>query len=114
VQSFFNISEWPTQMATFNLGHWLIDIILIPGHHKTSIAVYDRSTRLLLTGDSFYPGRLYVQDYNAFVASTQRLTTFAATHPVSAIVGNHIEMTDTQELPTQPAPPFNQRNMYYH
>ena len=41
-----------------------------------SIALYDRRTGLLLTGDTLYPGRLYVRDGPAFAASIQRLVAF--------------------------------------
>jgi glyoxylase-like metal-dependent hydrolase (beta-lactamase superfamily II) len=35
---------------------------LAPGHHVASIALYDRRTGNLLTGDSLYAGRLYVNE----------------------------------------------------
>ena len=73
----------------------MLDIIPIPGHQQASIAVYDKQTRVMLTGDSFYPGRLYIGDWPAFVASTQRLVDFTKLHPVAMLLGNHIEMTDT-------------------
>jgi hypothetical protein len=50
---------------------------------------------VLLTGDTFYPGRLYVGDTAAFAASTARLVAFTAARPVSAILGTHIEQTRT-------------------
>jgi glyoxylase-like metal-dependent hydrolase (beta-lactamase superfamily II) len=70
-------------------------IIPIPGHQAASIAVYDPSTRFLLTGDTFYPGRLYVQDWDAFTKSIQRLAEFTDNNEISYILGNHIEMTQT-------------------
>jgi hydroxyacylglutathione hydrolase len=95
VQSFFKIENWPQQSSKFDLGDRVMEIIPIPGHHKTSIAVYDHETKILLSGDSFYPGRLYVKDWQAFLASTQRLVDFASNHKISYILGNHIEMTKT-------------------
>jgi hypothetical protein len=50
---------------------------------------------VLLTGDTFYPGRLYVRDTAAFAASTARLVAFTAARPVSVILGTHIEQTRT-------------------
>ena len=95
VQSFFKIENWPQETSKFDLGDRMMEIIPIPGHHKTSIAVYDNETKILLSGDSFYPGRLYVNDWQAFKASTQRLVDFTSQHKISYLLGNHIEMTNT-------------------
>jgi len=96
VKAFFNLENWPLQNGSFDLGNRVLDIIPIPGHHKTSIAVYDRETHILLSGDSFYPGRLYIGDWQAFKVSTQRLTDFAVHHKLSYVLGNHIEMTNAR------------------
>ncbi|HZX58528.1 MAG TPA: MBL fold metallo-hydrolase [Mucilaginibacter sp.] len=95
VQAFFKLENWPLQSGKIDLGDRVLEIIPIPGHHKTSIAVYDYQTGILLTGDSFYPGRLYINDWQAFKLSTQRLMDFISTHKTSYILGNHIEMTNT-------------------
>ena len=95
VQSFFKLKNWPQETSKFDLGDRVMEIIPIPGHHKTSIAVYDNETEILLSGDSFYPGRLYVNDWPAFKASTQRLVDFTSAHKIAYILGNHIEMTNT-------------------
>ena len=71
------------------------DVIPIPGHQPASIAVYDRLTGVLLTGDTFYPGRLYVRDTAAFAESIARLVTFSMNHPVVHYLGTHIENTRT-------------------
>ena len=60
-----------------------------------SLAVYDPRTQWLLTGDTVYPGRLYVEDFPAFLFSLNRLVSFAQAHPVSAVMGCHIEMSTT-------------------
>jgi glyoxylase-like metal-dependent hydrolase (beta-lactamase superfamily II) len=94
VAEYFGITAWPEQIVEFDLGDRVLDIIPIPGHHASHVAYYDRSTRLLLTGDSLYPGRLYVFDWPAFRASAARLAAFvAAGNPVSLVLGGHIEMT---------------------
>ena len=95
VQHFFRLEACPLQSAIFELGRRPLEIIPIPGHQAASIAVYDAATRLLFTGDTVYPGRLYVQDWPAFRASIQRLVTFAAHHKVAYVVGNHVEMSRT-------------------
>ena len=95
VQKFFGITDWPNQPATLDLGGRVLDIIPIPGHEPTSIAVYDRKTKLLLTGDTVYPGRLYIRDWPAFQASIDRLAAFVRAHEVSYVLGTHIEMSST-------------------
>ena len=73
---FFHIEKWPEGIGSIDLGDRVLDVIAIPGHDKLSIAFYDRQTGMLLTGDSLYPGRLYVRDFPEFVRSTQRLVDF--------------------------------------
>ncbi|MEO6702916.1 MAG: MBL fold metallo-hydrolase [Jatrophihabitantaceae bacterium] len=93
VAAFFEIVDWPYQAGTFELGGRLLEVLGIPGHEASSIAVYDPATRLLLTGDTVYPGRLYVKDMPAFSSSLDRLVAFAERRPVSHVLGCHIEMT---------------------
>jgi len=95
---FFRIARWPTDLGAVDLGDRVIDAIPIPGHSDTSIALYDRKTAILFSGDSLYPGRLYVRDFGDFQASTERLIRFTAGKPVSHILGNHIEQTRTAYL----------------
>ena len=98
VQSFFRFRNWPTQASTYDLGHRVMDIIPIPGHEPSSIAVYDRETAILFTGDTLYPGRLYVSDAAEFARSIQRLADFTRGKVVAHIIGNHIEQTRTPYL----------------
>lgn len=97
LQKTFGIKTWPTDIVPIDLGGRIVDLIPIPGHDVAGIALYDRQTGILLTGDSFYPGRLYVGDaeFPTFVASHQRLVDFTAGKPVAHILGTHIEQTNT-------------------
>lgn len=101
VRNFFGITTWPTQVVSYDLGGRVLDIVPIPGHHSAHIAVYDRRTGILLTGDSLYPGRLYVTgatgqgNWNVYKASMQRLVTFTSTRPLPWVLGTHIEMSTT-------------------
>lgn len=98
IKTYFNLENWPLKSSKIDLGNRIVEIIPIPGHHQTSIALYDYSSKLLLTGDSFYPGRLYIKDWDAFRLSTQRLMEFTANHKISYILGNHIEMTNKPRI----------------
>ena len=87
----FGIAAWPTDVGRVDLGERVIDVVPIPGHDKASVAYYDRRTGVLLTGDSLYPGRLYVRDWAAFAASTRRLVEFTEGKIVTYVLGAHIE-----------------------
>jgi YVTN family beta-propeller protein len=91
IQKSFGIERWPTDIGHIDLGARTLDVIPIPGHHEASVALYDRATGILLTGDSFYPGRLYVSDFPAFIASNQRLVDFVRDKSVAHILGTHVE-----------------------
>jgi hydroxyacylglutathione hydrolase len=93
VRRFFGFTTWPEQIVTLDLGGRALLVTGSPGHHNAAVTVYDPATGFLLTGDTVYHGRLYVEDMRAFTASLDRLAGFAATHPVSHVLGCHIEMT---------------------
>ena len=95
VAAFFRIADWPRGTAEHDLGGRIVDIVPIPGHQPASIAIYDRRTGILLTGDTLYPGRLYVNDAPAFADSITRLVEFTAARDVAHMLGAHIENTRT-------------------
>jgi len=94
-QAAFAIATWPTSPGSFELGDRALDVIAIPGHEQTHIAIYDRQTGILLTGDSLYPGLLLISDWTTYRTSIHRLARFAADHPITHVLGAHIEMTTT-------------------
>jgi hydroxyacylglutathione hydrolase len=98
VQKAAGISKWPTDAGTIDLGGRVLDVLGIPGHQDASIAIYDRKTGNFLTGDTLYPGRLYVSDIAAFAASAQRMADFARTHNIAHVLGTHIEQSATPYL----------------
>jgi glyoxylase-like metal-dependent hydrolase (beta-lactamase superfamily II) len=95
VREFFGFSDWPGQSVTFDLGGRALEVTGIPGHHRASIAIYDPRTGFLLTGDTVYPGRLYVEDPPAFRASLERMVAITDSRPVTRVMGCHVEMTRT-------------------
>ena len=98
VQSGFGIRRWPEEIVQYDLGQRIIDVIPIPGHEPSSIAIYDRQTAILLTGDTLYPGRLYVREPGDYVRSIKRLVEFTQDKPVAHVLGTHIENTRTPYL----------------
>ena len=95
VRAFFGIAQWPTNVGAIDLGDRILDVIPIPGHQPASIALYDRRTGIMLTGDTFYPGRLYVRDTAAYAASIDRLARFVRGHRVTHMLGAHVEQSKT-------------------
>ena len=73
-----------------DLGDRKLTVLATPGHHQTAITVFDPQTGWLLTGDTVYPGRLYVNDMPAFIES---LRVLSARKGVTAVMGCHIEMS---------------------
>ena len=86
-----SISKWPEGRGLIDLGNRELIIIPSPGHQEEAISIYDHETQWLLTGDTLYPGLIYVKDWNDFRDSIARLAQFAETHTVSAVMGAHIE-----------------------
>lgn len=98
VKAFFGFGDWPREIVRLDLGGRVIEVTGIPGHHDTSVAIFDPWSGFLLTGDTVYPGRLYVEDPLAFRDSLDALVSMTQTRPVSAVMGCHIEMTATPGL----------------
>ena len=94
VKGLFGISHWPKDAATFDLGGRTLDVLPIPGHEDSHIAVYDHRSTTLLSGNTLYPGLLVVNDWAAYGLSAARLHAFTQANPVSLILGGHVEMTN--------------------
>jgi hydroxyacylglutathione hydrolase len=97
-QKAYGIRQWPGDRGSIDLGGRVLDVIAIPGHQAFSVAFYDHRTGILLTGDTLYPGRLYVVDFPAFKASVQRLVDFTRDKPVAHVLGCHVEESRTPFL----------------
>lgn len=67
VREFFGFTGWPGEVVRVELGDRTLELVGIPGHERSSVAVWDPWSALLFTGDTVYPGRLYVEDMPAFV-----------------------------------------------
>jgi len=89
--TFYRIAHWPEDPGSVDLGDRVLDAIAIPGHDAAAVALYDRQTGILFTGDNVYPGRLYIEDLTAYGKSNQRLIRFTQGRIVSHMLGNHIE-----------------------
>ncbi len=77
-----------------DLGGRLLDILPTPGLDTAAVSLYDPWSRLMFTGNAFYPGRLVIRDFRAYRHSLQDLVELANTKPVDMIFGGRIEMTN--------------------
>jgi hydroxyacylglutathione hydrolase len=93
VRQHFGFTGWPEQIVPCDLGGRVLEVTGSPGHHRAAITVYDPWTGFLLTGDTVYPGRLYVSDFPQFLTSLDRMTALADSRAVTHVLGCHIEMT---------------------
>jgi hydroxyacylglutathione hydrolase len=93
-----SLPQWPEGSARIALGGRTVDIMAAPGHQEAHLIFYDDRTALLLTGDFLLPGRLMVDDIDAYRASAQRLVAFVGDRPVSHVLGAHVELDKAGEL----------------
>jgi hydroxyacylglutathione hydrolase len=105
-KKFFNITNWPEQLSSVDLGDRIVDAIPAPGHEPSAVVFYDRQTAILFTGDNVYPGRLFIQDFAAYKKSNERLIKFTADKPVAHVFGNHIGKTRTPYVAYPPGAIF--------
>ena len=94
LRAFLDKADGTGSDRSIELGGREVIVIETPGHQEESITLYDSQTRWLLTGDTVYPGLIYVKDWQAYSESISRLVSFAQSHELAAVLGAHIEMTD--------------------
>jgi glyoxylase-like metal-dependent hydrolase (beta-lactamase superfamily II) len=71
------VTERLRHLETIELGGRTLTVHHTPGHSPGSICLLDSRDRLLFTGDTFYPGRLYAHfddsDFDLYVQSVEYL-----------------------------------------
>ncbi|MER7754560.1 MBL fold metallo-hydrolase [Kitasatospora sp. NPDC097643] len=91
---YFGFDQDAEAVARVDLGGGrVLRCLAAPGHHEAAVTYYDPWTGFLLTGDTVYPGRLYIDDWAAFGRTIDRLIAFTEQHTVTHVLGCHIEMT---------------------
>ena len=98
VREYFGFGNWPDGGAQIDLGDRIIDVLPAPGHHPAQLVYYDRNTGLVFSGDFLLPGRLLVDDFDAYEASALRVAAFLKDRPVSYVLGGHIEKNRAGDL----------------
>jgi glyoxylase-like metal-dependent hydrolase (beta-lactamase superfamily II) len=87
----WKISAYIHDGERFDLGGRTIEVIATPGHTPDSISLLDRANGLLFTGDTYYPGTIYLfspeTDLEAYAASVRRLARLAPN--LKLVLGAH-------------------------
>jgi glyoxylase-like metal-dependent hydrolase (beta-lactamase superfamily II) len=93
-QSQYRVQPSPaTQLVehgdVIDLGDRVFEVVHVPGHSPGSIALWEKETGVLLSGDAVYNGPLVEDAYHSntddYIASMERLSTL----PVSVVHGGH-------------------------
>jgi glyoxylase-like metal-dependent hydrolase (beta-lactamase superfamily II) len=84
-----------TEGMVIDLGKWKLDVMETPGHSQGSICLYEKSEKILFSGDTVFPdgniGRtdMYGGDTTELVGSVERLTKL----DVKTMYPGHMEIT---------------------
>jgi hydroxyacylglutathione hydrolase len=92
MRKFFGFRQWPDDQPRFDLGGREVVLLPTPGHHQDHVVFVDTRTRLMFSGDFYLPGRLMVEDLEAYSGSMLALTELVNTWGVSWALGGHVEM----------------------
>lgn len=98
----WHITRWIHDGDTVNLGGRTLRVIATPGHTPDAIALFDAQNGLLFTGDSYYPGSIWLYrpetDLDAYERS---VATMAALAPrVTQLYTSHnVPVADPSILP---------------
>jgi glyoxylase-like metal-dependent hydrolase (beta-lactamase superfamily II) len=87
----WTVSKWMHDGDRIDLGGRTLEILATPGHTPDAICLFDRANGLLFTGDTYYPGTVWIYrpetDLAAYGRSVRRL---AALEPeVKLVLGAH-------------------------
>jgi glyoxylase-like metal-dependent hydrolase (beta-lactamase superfamily II) len=98
----FHITHWLHDGDKIELGGRTLKVIGTPGHTPDAIALLDEKNGLLFTGDTFYPGPIYLfrpeTDMDAYVASMQKLAAMAS-HLQLLLPAHNLPVADPSFLP---------------
>jgi glyoxylase-like metal-dependent hydrolase (beta-lactamase superfamily II) len=87
----FRITRWIHDGDTVDLGGRVLRVLSTPGHTPDSICLLDEANGLLWTGDSFYPGTIWLKrpetDLDAYERSMARIA--ALVPRLHLVLGSH-------------------------
>ncbi len=68
-----HVTQWLQHNERIDLGQRVIEILVTPGHTKTSVMIFDPDMPALFTGDFIYPGGLFVESLEDYQRSLAML-----------------------------------------
>ena len=87
----WHVTKWLHDGDSIDLGGRTLEVIATPGHTPDSICLLDRANRLLFSGDTYYPGPIWLYrpetDLVAYGKSVRRLATLQP--QVTLVLGAH-------------------------
>jgi glyoxylase-like metal-dependent hydrolase (beta-lactamase superfamily II) len=106
----FHISSIVADGQAIDLGKRPLEVLVTPGHTPDSICLLDRGNRVLFTGDTFYPGPIYLYvpetDVTAYERSIGRLALLVA--KLDALLTGHNAPVSRPEVLVRLADAFRQ------
>jgi glyoxylase-like metal-dependent hydrolase (beta-lactamase superfamily II) len=96
----FHITHWVHDGDKIDLGGRIITVMATPGHTPDSIALFDAGNGLLFTGDTYYPGPIFLYrpetDLDAYLASVKKLA--AIPHLQLLLPAHNVPVADPADL----------------
>jgi glyoxylase-like metal-dependent hydrolase (beta-lactamase superfamily II) len=97
----FHVTRWLHDGDKIDLGGRVLEIISTPGHTPDSISLLDAKNGLLFTGDTYYPGPIFLYrpetDLDAYVASVKKLAALAP-HLQLLLPAHNVPVADPADL----------------
>jgi glyoxylase-like metal-dependent hydrolase (beta-lactamase superfamily II) len=98
----FHITRWIHDGEKIDLGGRVLEVISTPGHTPDAICMLDRKNGLLLTGDTFYAGPIWLYrpetDLDAYINSVARIADLAP-HLHLLLPSHNVPQADPAQLP---------------
>jgi glyoxylase-like metal-dependent hydrolase (beta-lactamase superfamily II) len=100
----FHITRWLHDGDTISLGDRTLKVISTPGHTPDAIVLLDEKNGLMFTGDTFYPGPIYLYraetDLDAYVASLKKMVALSQSSRLQLLLPAHnVPVADPSVLP---------------
>ena len=97
----WQVTHWIRDGEHIDLGGRELEVIFTPGHTPDSLSLLDRRRGLLFTGDTFYPGPIYLftpeTDFAAYAQSVARLAQLVA-HIRLLLPGHNVPIAAPESL----------------
>jgi glyoxylase-like metal-dependent hydrolase (beta-lactamase superfamily II) len=97
----FHITHWLHGGEKIDLGGRILEVIPTPGHTPDSIALLDAGNGLLFTGDTYYPGPIFLYrpetDLDGYEASIKKLVDLAP-HLKLLLPAHNVPVADPADL----------------